>query len=491
MASYRLKTSVDLAMSQPKNKHHSIKRKLVNNISAVISIILVTIFLTVDLSVDGWVEEQFNQSLTNKSNYLKTLVKDHGGRLEFDFAGEFMSEYEQDNASEFYQLWHNKQSFEKSDSLQMFADTSLPFLEMPINESKIIDYQLPNAEDGRAMISHFIAQQEQENPNTTHVNTMTLTIAAPKSSLNKVLIIIDVVFLITCVITVFGVRYLVTRIVERGLLPLHNLNQQIKQLDITGDSQTIDSDFKVEEIEPIRNELNKFITTNQQLYQNEKRLTSDIAHELKTPIAELISLSEVALRYPDDKRITDTYTNDVLNISQRMKNIVNNLLLLQRAGSRAIELSKEPIDSQQLFTQLLKELRFKHPNIEQQIIINNPTAATLYGDRFSLNTILYNLLDNALFYGETDAPVTLTVDTNATSTDIIIVNKVTEELTQHQLNAIFDPLYQLDSSRTNNQRHGLGLAIVKSICSLNGFTIYAHNQAKKTLALTLTLPNNE
>ena len=63
-------------MSQQQNKNHSIKRKLVNNISAVISVILFTIFLTVDLSVDTWVEDQFNQSLTNKANYLKTLVED-------------------------------------------------------------------------------------------------------------------------------------------------------------------------------------------------------------------------------------------------------------------------------------------------------------------------------------------------------------------------------------------------------------------------------
>ena len=93
-------------MSQQQNKNHSIKRKLVNNISAVISVILFTIFLTVDLSVDTWVEDQFNQSLTNKANYLKTLVEDDNNVVEFDFAGEFMSEYEAADATEFYQLWH-------------------------------------------------------------------------------------------------------------------------------------------------------------------------------------------------------------------------------------------------------------------------------------------------------------------------------------------------------------------------------------------------
>ena len=476
-------------MSQQQNKNHSIKRKLVNNISAVISVILFTIFLTVDLSVDTWVEDQFNQSLTNKANYLKTLVEDDNNVVEFDFAGEFMSEYEAADATEFYQLWHGSDVFERSDSLALYENANLPFLEMPINESKIIDYELPNGRDGRALISHFVAQKDDRNPTHSAVfNTMTLAIAAPTAELNKVLIIIDVVFILTCVLGVFGVRYLVTRIVNKGLHPLHNLNDQIKLLDITGVAQTIESDFKVEEIEPIRNELNKFITVNQQLYSNEKRLTSDIAHELKTPIAELISLSEVAIRYPDDKRISDTYTSDVLNISQRMKTIVSNLLLLQRSSSSAMQLNAQNIMLNNLVNQIIDELTFKHPSIKTRLNNEISGELTLNVDEFSLNTILCNLIDNALFYGLPEAPIKLTAVNNSTNMSISVSNKVNKPLSGEQLIAIFDPLYQLDSSRTNNQRHGLGLSIVQSLCNLNGFTITASNTESNTLTFILTLP---
>ncbi len=476
-------------MLPQQNKTHSIKRKLVNYISAVISVILFTIFLTVDLSVDTWVEDQFNQSLTNKANYLKTLVEDDNGNVEFDFAGEFMSEYEQTQASEFYQLWHGEAIFERSDSLDLFPNANLPFLEMPINESKIIDIELPNGHDGRALISHFIAHKDDRSTTGLDVfNRMTLTIAAPTDELNKVLIIIDVVFILTCIFGVFGVRYLVTRIVNKGLYPLHNLNDQIKLLDITGVAQTIESDIKVEELEPIRNELNKFITVNQKLYSNEKRLTSDIAHELKTPIAELISLSEVAIRYPDDKRISDTYTSDVLNISQRMKTIVNSLLLLQRSSSNAFELSNQNIILKRLIDQVMEELTFKHLNISKRINNMLDDNLTIIADEFSLNTILCNLIDNALFYGITDQAIILDTIENEHSVTISISNKVDRLLNNEELSAIFDPLYQLDSSRTNNQRHGLGLSIVQSLCDLNGFKINAQNNENNTLTFNLTLP---
>jgi len=476
-------------MLPQQNKTHSIKRKLVNYISAVISVILFTIFLTVDLSVDTWVEDQFNQSLTNKANYLKTLVEDDNGNVEFDFAGEFMSEYEQAQASEFYQLWHGEAIFERSDSLDLFPNANLPFLNMPINESKIIDIELPNGHDGRALISHFIAQKDDRSTTGLDVfNRMTLTIAAPTDELNKVLIIIDVVFILTCIFGVFGVRYLVTRIVNKGLYPLHNLNDQIKLLDITGVAQTIESDIKVEELEPIRNELNKFITVNQKLYSNEKRLTSDIAHELKTPIAELISLSEVAIRYPEDKRISDTYTSDVLDISQRMKTIVNSLLLLQRSSSNAFELSNQTIILKRLIDQIIEELAFKHLNISKRINNMLDDDLTIIADEFSLNTILCNLIDNALFYGITDQAIILDTIENEHSVTISISNKVDRLLNNEELSAIFDPLYQLDSSRTNNQRHGLGLSIVQSLCDLNGFKINAQNNENNTLTFNLTLP---
>ena len=88
-----------------------------------------------------------------------------------------------------------------------------------------------------------------------------------------------------------------------------------------------------EELVPIANGVNQFIKDNHSLYVREQRLTSDIAHELKTPIAELISLSEVALKFPHEKQITDNLTKDVHEISSRLKNIVNNILLLQKSGS--------------------------------------------------------------------------------------------------------------------------------------------------------------
>jgi len=196
----------------------------------------------------------------------------------------------------------------------------------------------------------------------------------------------------------------------------------------------------------------------------------------------------VAIRYPDDKRISDTYTSDVLNISQRMKTIVSNLLLLQRSSSSTMQLNAQNIILNNLVNQIIDELTFKHPTIKTRLNNEISDEITLNADEFSLNTILCNLIDNALFYGLPEAPIKLTAVNNSTNMTISVSNKVNKPLSDEQLTAIFDPLYQLDSSRTNNQRHGLGLSIVQSLCNLNGFTITASNTESNTLTFILTLP---
>ena len=172
-----------------------------------------------------------------------------------------------------------------------------------------------------------------------------------------------------------------------------------------------------------------------------------------------------------------------------MKTIVNNLLLLQRAGSSAVELNLESVNLSDFITQLSNELQFKHADIKQRLLLNVATELMITADRFCLHTILSNLLDNALFYGLSTQPINLQVEQTEYHTKITLCNALAKPLSEQQLEAIFAPLYQLDSSRTNNQRHGLGLAIVNSLCNLNNFTISAKNKPNSRLALILTLPN--
>ena len=339
----------------------SIRTRLVKTITLVIGLILFAIFLIVDLSVDDWVDAQFEQSLLSKANYLRAFVKESGGKYTFTYDNESMSLFDQHSGTEFFQIWQGETEIARSHSLSIFPSTSLIKQEIPLNTTDIVSVTLPNGKPGRAILSYFIPPVPgNQHPDIIHQkNAIYITVAVNTDSISNVLILIDISLVISFVMAIIGVRILVTRIVDSGLKPLRDLNENIKSLDISNSHTRIpDPVTDYSEITPIRQELNHFISTNCQLLANEKRLTADIAHELKTPITEMINLSEVYIRYPHDERIGASYKEDILAIALRMKDIVNNLMLLQHTSSGRFSIDRHPLSLSVLLTNVIEKLSF-------------------------------------------------------------------------------------------------------------------------------------
>ena len=86
-------------------------------------------------------------------------------------------------------------------------------------------------------------------------------------------------------------------------------------------------------------------------------------------------------------------------------------------------------------------------------------------NEIALETILSNLINNALFYSPTSSSINVNLQCVSDSKiKIEIANSHCQTFEESDLNQIFEPLWQKDSSRTSTQRYGLGLAIVKSYC---------------------------
>ncbi|WP_417883245.1 sensor histidine kinase [Vibrio rumoiensis] len=452
----------------------SIKRNLVNSISVVFGIIIFAVYLSIDLSLDSWIDNQFDKSLINKANYMKSLVKVSNGHLDFD--DKVISDYEDEDIY-YYQLWTQNQSLKRSQSLTEYPDIELLKLSLPLNTNQLLDVTLPNGEEGRAFLSHFLPESEQLS--VTHEHPVYLTIYQSTNSLEHMLMLVDTLLIVTFFISIVVMRYIAVRIVDKGLKPLQTINAEIKKIKIDDQNSVTEIPtpyLQVEEIEPIRKELNTFIKANQAFLQNEKRLTGDIAHELKTPIAEIMSLSEVYIHYPDDERIGATYKQDMLKIAQRMKKIVDNLLLLQRTTSATIQIEHEVIDLYQLTTEVIEELAFKFESVSERVHIDIEQSLVV-GDSFSLHTILVNLIDNALFYSPDNSVVTVALTEHQGSLVLEVRNQVRNELTAQDISQLLEPMYQVDQSRTSNDRYGLGLSIVNNLCGLNGYKIEVSYQA--------------
>lgn len=470
---------------------YSIKDRLVNTLTVFIGIILLVVFLSLDFILDAWVDQQFDDALVEKSNYLKSLVEVESDEIEFEYHTGFMPQFERKDNAQYFQIWLDSDTFAKSQSLAYFEGVDLKYKEVPIHESRIFRIRLPDGSMGKAISSRFQPQLSSDvNPaDVTYIDSMYLTLAISNQRVSNILLIADLSLLFVFITAIFGVRFVVIKVVDKELDSLYLLNKEISELD--AHTQKIEKNPKESrEIAPIRKELNRYIELNIQNVTNEKRLSSDIAHELKTPIAELISLSEMNIRFPDDVRISATYKEDVLSIAHNMKNIVNKLMALNQSTSGHYYIEKQEIDIRTLAEEISSELKFKYSDIDNRIVfVSSLVSPIIYVDKFSIETIVKNLLDNALFYGAENTNIVASM-TNDDKDNVIlsIKNTTLNKLTQENLDNLFKPLYQVDSSRTHTDRHGLGLSIVKNVSQLNGYQLSVDYKESQEIIFTVVIP---
>jgi len=314
---------------------------------------------------------------------------------------------------------------------------------------------------------------------------MELAYAISNEGLNQILWFVDIIFIFTSITAIIAVRIIVSNVVERGLKPIEQLNMELKQINLNSEVSSINTSNLPEELMTIAKGINHFISENKVLYSREKRITSDIAHELKTPIAELLNLSEVAIKFPHEKQLAESFKSDVLNITERLRNIVNGILLLQKSSNNAT-LEKQKIDLEALINSVVT----MENKANREVNFNfDKSCKTVQTNEFALTTVLCNLINNALYYSPEKSPVAINVEPYSNSNQVMvrITNTSTHDYSKEELALFFEPLWQKDSSRTSAERYGLGLAIVKSYCEKISADLNVVMSAEKELTFTIII----
>ncbi|ASP49269.1 sensor histidine kinase [Cognaticolwellia beringensis] len=470
----------------------SIKKKLSRYISISISILLVAIFLLTDIAVDTWISGEFDRAMVNKVGLLTTLVSADTHEIDFDFADEFMPEFSGVNDPEYFQLWLDNKVFERSKTLELFDINELPKVELGDKHSIITDITLPDGRSGKMLFTQFIPQIDSDVRAENGISKaqfsknqkpMELAYAISTEGLNHILWFVDIIFIVTSLIAIIAVRIIVFNVVIRELKPIENLSQELKKINLNSEVSEISTCKLPEELITIANGINHFISENKILYAREQRITSDIAHELKTPIAELLNLSEVTIKFPHEKQLSENFQTDVLSITERLRNIVNGILLLQKSSNKAT-LEKQQVDVDKLINSVITLENKANRVIDYYF---NKACGNINTNEFALTTVLSNLINNALFYSPDSTAITITVEPYSDDEQIMLkmTNRCEHDYSEADLALFFEPLWQKDSSRTSVERYGLGLAIVKSYCENISADLNVAMSAEKEITFTI------
>lgn len=253
--------------------------------------------------------------------------------------------------------------------------------------------------------------------------------------------------------------------IRSGLRPLDALRQQLAKRSHS-DLRPIAAEGLTEEIQPVVDEINQLLLRLDESLLAQRHFVSDAAHQLRTPIAALQTQVEVALRESERERDQRPQLQQILEATQRLAHLVQQLLALARA---------EPKDgvADQVIDLAAVARDVAETSLPQAIATGldlgfELTPARVRGSNLLLQEAVGNLVDNAIRY--TPAPGTITVGCRATATGaILFVEDSGPGIPEPARNKVFERFYRLPESKGNGC--GLGLPIVRQIARQHGAEI--------------------
>ncbi len=259
--------------------------------------------------------------------------------------------------------------------------------------------------------------------------------------------------------------FLVIRLaIEKGLKPLELLKVKVDGIDVEKLSQPIVLDAQTSDLESLVTAMNTFLARISAGYDSEKRFSADAAHELKTPISEIMNMAEVAIKWPDKVNHLEFY-RDLLESSEKMNLIVKNLLELARAKNQAASSLQSKISVSQCISDCWKTLNPQAKMKNVSIEINDESELKAISSEVEFAGIVSNLLSNAVEYGRAGSCISVLVSEN-NGLGAISISNYTDDLESSDLNYVFDSLWRKDKARKSDLHIGIGLAIVKEYAAL-------------------------
>ena len=236
----------------------------------------------------------------------------------------------------------------------------------------------------------------------------------------------------------------------------------------------------------LAHELNRMLDRLQDDFQRLTDFASDLAHELRTPISNLLTQTQVVLA---SKRDAATY-RDILASNaeefQRLARMVSDMLFLAKT-ERGVSLPRKEQFSAQQESYALLEF-YEAVAEEKQIHLKLKGDGLVDGDRLMFHRAVSNLLSNALRYTPHAGMVTIDIETAASWT-LVTVENTGQDIDPKVLPRLFDRFYRADPSRAHpdSDGSGLGLAITRAIAEAHGGSITATSADGRT-RFTLKFP---
>ena len=297
-----------------------------------------------------------------------------------------------------------------------------------------------------------------------------VVVARDRSALDRILVRIALGITGVGLLLAFGFSLFVHVAVSHGLRPLSQVAEQAATISTSDLAVRFSEDRLPSELAPIVTRLNDLMGRLEEGFVRERRFSANLAHELRTPVAELKMAAEVALRWPD--RDPGGAFRDVLAIAGQMQTIVESLLLLARPGSAGPGATEEQVDLDALARDCWRP--FARAADDRQLRAEIALAGVpVRADEGLLRLVLTNLLSNAVEYTPPGGAIRLTRPGAGRDRIDVIAGNTVRGLTEEDMPRLFERFWRRDAARTGGRHHGLGLCVARAAAEASGCSLSA------------------
>ncbi|MEE1923757.1 heavy metal sensor histidine kinase [Pseudomonas sp. 148P] len=259
-----------------------------------------------------------------------------------------------------------------------------------------------------------------------------------------------------------------------GLRPLRQMGEIAASVSARSLTTRLPEEQMPVELAELAATVNAMLERLDDAFQRLSAFSADIAHELRTPLSNLLTHTQVTLTRP---RSLDEYREALhgnLEELQWMAQMVNDMLYLAKADHGLLMPAREPLA---LHGEVDALLEYYAPLAEDaEVSLRRSGQAALAGDRHMLRRALSNLLDNALRFTPAGGEITVDIRESSGGIRLEVANRG-EPIDAAQLPRLFDRFYRADPARRagSSEHAGLGLAITRSIVQAHGGSIGAES----------------
>lgn len=276
----------------------------------------------------------------------------------------------------------------------------------------------------------------------------------------------------------------------RSLAPIKKLTGTARRIKAGDLHERVPVPRTQDELHILALTFNEMIERLEKAFARQRQFVADASHELRTPVAAIRSMTDVALArsqhmQPDDYLVV---LSDVNSEAERLGHLINDLLALARSDESQVVFEHEAVRLDLLTADVAATMEPLADEKGINLTVDCHEAVTITGDEVRLIQVIMNMIDNAIHYTNEGGSIRLAVNAQDQYACLTVTDSGIGIEKQH-LEHIFERFYRVDPARTRSVGgSGLGLSIVEWIVRAHQGRIEVESEPGQGTSFTVHFP---